>query len=176
MSSQAQQSATAQAKPKKTAKGLVEYCQAQLGRPYWYGTFGQIATKQLLDSKRKQYQSYYKADDFESQIGERVHDCAGLIEGYMWSDTPTSKPVYKSNDFPEVSADSLYNMCEKKGTSMGDLPNVAGIVVFMRGHVGIYIGNGEVIEARGHSYGVVKTKLTRRPWKRWAYLWCIDYE
>ena len=159
----------------KTNIGLVEYAKAQLGKPYWWGTFGQTATKQLLDSKRKQYPSYYKADDFESQIGERVHDCAGLIEGYMWSDTPTSKPVYKSNGFPEVSADSLYNMCKKKGTSMGDMPNVVGIAVFMRGHVGVYIGNGEVIEARGHEYGVVKTKLARRPWKRWAFIDEIEY-
>ena len=159
----------------KTNIGLVEYCKAQLGKPYWWGTFGQTATKQLLVSKRKQYPNYYKADDFESQIGERVHDCAGLIEGYMWSDTPTSKPVYKSNGFPEVSADSLYNMCKKKGTSMGDMPNVAGITVFMRGHVGVYIGNGEVIEARGHEYGVVKTKLARRPWKRWAFIDEIEY-
>ena len=45
----------------------------------------------------------------------------------------------------------------------------------MRGHVGVYIGNGEVIEARGHEYGVVKTKLARRPWKRWAYIDEIEY-
>ena len=28
----------------KTAKGLVEYARAQLGRPYWWGTFGQTDT------------------------------------------------------------------------------------------------------------------------------------
>lgn len=175
MSSQAQQNVMAQTKPKKTADGLVEYCQAQLGKPYWWGTFGQIATNQLLEAKRKQYPNYYKADDFEGQIGERVHDCIGLIKGYMWSGTPTSKPVYKSNGFPDVSADTLYNMCERKGTSLGNMPDVAGIAVFMKGHVGIYIGNGEVIEARGHAYGVVKTKLTRRPWKRWAYIKGLQY-
>ena len=26
---------------RKTAKGLVKYAKAQLGNPYWYGTFGQ---------------------------------------------------------------------------------------------------------------------------------------
>lgn len=175
MNVSSQQSIITQAQPKKTAKGLVEYCQAQLGKPYWWGTFGQTATKQLLDAKRKQYPNYYKANDFESQIGERVHDCVGLIKGYMWSDTPTSKPVYKSNGFPDVSADTLYNMCERKGTSLGSLPEVAGVAVFMKGHVGIYIGNGEVIEARGHAYGVVNTKLARRPWKRWAYIEGVKY-
>lgn len=176
MSVLSQQNIAAQAQPKKTAKGLVAYCQTQLGKPYWWGTFGQIATNQLLDAKRKQYPSYYKANDFESQIGERVHDCIGLIKGYMWSDTPTSKPAYKSNGFPDVSADTLYNMCERKGISMNTLPyEVAGVAVFMKGHVGIYIGNGEVIEARGHAYGVVITKLARRPWKRWAYVEGVKY-
>jgi hypothetical protein len=66
-------------------------------------------------------------------------------------------------------------MCERKGTSLGSLPEVAGVAVFMKGHVGIYIGNGEVIEARGHAYGVVKTKLARRPWKRWAYIEGVKY-
>ena len=28
----------------KTNAGLVEYCRAQLGLPYWYGTFGQTAS------------------------------------------------------------------------------------------------------------------------------------
>ena len=34
----------------KTAKGLVEYAKAQLGLPYWYGTFGNIGTAALYAS------------------------------------------------------------------------------------------------------------------------------
>ena len=160
----------------KTSQGLVDYCRAQLGRPYWFGTFGQMATDALLASKRNQYPQHYKAKDFESQLGQRVHDCVGLIKGYMWSETPESKPVYKSNGFPDVSADTLFTLCEEKGMSMGTMPDVVGVCVFMQGHVGVYIGGGWVIEARGHAYGVVKTKLTRRPWKRWAYIKGLDYQ
>lgn len=163
----------------KTNIGLVEYAKAQLGKPYWYGTFGQKATRSLYNSKRVQYPTYYKAKDFDEQIdrAEKVHDCIGLIKGYMWCDTPDDpKPVYrKDNVFPDCSADSQYNRSKIKGTSMGTLPQVAGVLVFMKGHVGIYIGNGWVIEARGHAYGVVKTKLERRPWKRWAYIDEIEY-
>ena len=32
---------------KKTNTGLVDYAKAQLGRPYWMGTFGQIATEHI---------------------------------------------------------------------------------------------------------------------------------
>ena len=61
----------------KTAKGLVEYAKAQLGRPYWYGTFGQAASKPLYNEKKKDYPSYYKWE-YDGEI-DKVHDCAGLI-------------------------------------------------------------------------------------------------
>ncbi len=38
----------------KTGKGLAEYAIAQLGRPYWWGTFGQTASADLLAAKREQ--------------------------------------------------------------------------------------------------------------------------
>ena len=50
------------------------------------------------------------------------------------------------------------------------MPDVPGVLVFMPGHVGIYIGNGKVIEARGHAYGVVETNLVGRGWKEWGKL------
>lgn len=162
----------------KTNIGLIEYCKAQLGKPYWFGTFGQKATKQLYTNKKAQYPSYYTSRDFESQIarGQKVHDCIGLIKGYMWCSSPTDeKPVYRSNGFPDTSADGQFDRAKRKGYSMSTLPQVAGVLVFMKGHVGVYDGQGWVYEARGHSYGVVKTKLTSRPWKKWAYVEEIEY-
>ncbi|MGN0667451.1 MAG: hypothetical protein ACI4KF_13125 [Huintestinicola sp.] len=83
----------------KSNIGLVEYAKAQLGLPYWYGTFGNIGTAELYMAKKKQYPKYYawegtKYNNFPSQYGKRVHDCVGLIKGYLWSDTHTSKPKY----------------------------------------------------------------------------------
>lgn len=160
----------------KTNIGLVEYAKAQLGKPYWYGCFGQLSNPSLLASKKSQYPSYYTASDFKNQMGVKVHDCIGLVKGYMWcNDTNDPKPVYCSNGFPDCSADMQYNRSKRKGDRMGTLPKVAGVLVFMKGHVGVYDGNGWVYEARGHAYGVVKTKLERRPWKRWAYIDEIEY-
>lgn len=162
----------------KTNLGLVDYCEKQLGKPYWYGTFGQKASRQLYNNKKAQYPSYYTAKDFDSQIarGEKVHDCIGLVKGYMWCKSATDeKPIYKSNGFPDCSADGQFNRSKRKGYSMSTLPPIAGVLVFMKGHVGISLGNGWVIEARGHNYGVVKTKLTSRPWKRWAFVDEIEY-
>ena len=39
----------------KTNTGLVEYALTQLGKPYWWGTFGQTASAALLTQKRAQY-------------------------------------------------------------------------------------------------------------------------
>lgn len=157
----------------KTNTGLVEYAKAQLGLPYWYGTFGLTATADLYKAKREQYPQYYRSwSDFPTQYGKRVHDCVGLIKGYLWSDTPTSKPKY--NSAQDVSANGMLSKCKVSGT-MGTMPDIPGILVFMPGHVGVYIGGGKVVEARGHEYGVVLTKLTARPWKHWGKCPWISY-
>lgn len=157
----------------KTATGLVEYAKAQIGKPYWYGTYGNTATKELHEYKKKQYPKYYTAKDYPTQYGERVHDCVGLIKGYLWSDTPTSKPKY--NSAQDKSANGMYNACKEKG-KIGTIPEIKGLLVWRSGHIGVYIGNGYAIEARGHSYGVVKTALKDRTWTHWAKCPYIEYD
>lgn len=157
----------------KTNIGLVEYAKAQLGKPYWYGCFSQIATETLYKQKKAQYPKFYTANDYPSQYGQRVHDCIGLIKGYLWSDTPTSVPKY--NAAQDVSADGMLSLCKEKG-KISTIPEIPGVLVFSPQHVGVYIGNGYVIEARGHSYGIVKTKLSTRGWKNWGKCPWIEYE
>ena len=159
----------------KTNVGLVAYCIAQLGRPYWYGTFGQLATKVLYENRKKAYPRYYTATDFPRQFGQKVHDCIGLVKGYFWTKDANSTEYEYQKIFPDVSADMQYNRATKKGEGISTMPDVKGILVFMKGHVGVYIGDGWVIEARGHAYGVVKTRLTARAWKRWAYIDELQY-
>ena len=159
----------------KTASGLVEYCKAQLGLPYWYGTFGHVGTESLYLYNKSRLPNYYTAADFESQFGKRVHDCVGLIKGYIWSKTPTSEPVYVSNGCPDHSANSMLKACTEQG-KIATLPEVSGTLLFMPDHVGVYIGNGEAIEARGHKYGVVQTKVKGRGWKNWGKCPYINYE
>lgn len=159
----------------KTASGLVAYAKAQLGLPYWYGTFGNTASSSLYQQKKEQYPKYYTASDFSSQYGKRVHDCVGLIKGYRWSETPTSAPKYNASQ--DVAVGGLYNQCSKRG-SISSMPDQPGICVFKSdmSHVGVYIGGGYVIEARGHAYGVVKTKLAGRNWGKWGKPDWIDYD
>ena len=157
----------------KTASGLVAYCKAQLGKPYWMGTYGNTASEALYKAKKAQLPQYYTATDFSKQYGKRVHDCVGMIKGYRWSDTPTSTPKYVASQ--DVAVSGLYAQCSKKG-SISSMPDVPGTCVFMDGHVGVYIGNGQVIEARGHAYGVVQTRLANRGWTRWGQPSWLTYD
>ena len=158
----------------KTGQGLVEYAIAQLGRPYWWGCFGQRADGALYAQKKKQYPGYYTAADFQSQYGQKVHDCVGLIKGYLWCDSADGEPKYCGAQ--DVAVEGLYRKCSRKG-SITTLPDTPGVCVFMAnmGHVGVYIGNGEVVEAMGHAYGVVKTKLAGRGWAYWGMPEWIEY-
>ena len=173
--------AQAAQQPAKTAKGLVEHCKAQLGMFYWYGTFGQVATLDLLKEKQKQYPSQFSSQRYEYarnnhiNKNKRVYDCTGLIESYWMQPSPAAKPVYsKAHD---KSADGFYCLCVQRGRISG-LPETAGILVFVENaktpgkmdHVGVYLGGGQVIEARGFYYGVVKTSLSSRPWSHWGRL------
>ena len=158
----------------KTGEGLAQYALAQLGHPYWWGTFGQTASAELLAQKRAQYPEYYTADDFKSQFGQRVHDCVGLIKGYLWSETPKSTPVYCAEQ--DVAVSGLYRSCVRRG-DIARMPQITGACVFMEGlgHVGVYVGGGYVVEASGHANGVVKTRLQDRGWALWGLPGWISY-
>ncbi len=156
----------------KTAMGLVAYAKAQLGRPYWYGTFGQSASKSLYNQKKNQYPRQY-GWEYDGETA-KVHDCVGLVKGYLWGDGPEdTNPVY--NPTQDKSANAMYTACKTKG-EMATMPDVPGVLVFFPGHMGVYIGNGEVVEARSRRYGVYKTKLAERPWKTWGYCPYVTYE
>ena len=158
-------------KDMKTNSGLVAYAKEQVGLPYWWGTFGQTATSSLLSAKRKQYPSYYTAADFKNQLGKRVHDCIGLIKGYLWSESPTSAPKYNSSQ--DVSAQGMYDICHARG-NIASFDKVKGRLLF-RGkssssitHVGVYAGDGLVYEAKGHAYGVIKSDFSKGGWTHWG--------
>lgn len=126
-----------------------------------------------MRSKSIQYPNYYKSDDFMEQYGERVHDCVGLIKGYLWSDTPLATPNY--NILQDKNVSGIYKNCSESG-HISTMPEIQGVLVFIgNSHVGVYVGNGKVIEARGHEYGVVETNLGDREWTNWGMLDWIEY-
>lgn len=160
----------------KTANGLVEFAKRALaeGWRYWYGTTGVKCTPDLLRRKTAQYPAHYKAGRmarYSRDIAEGRYcaDCIGLAKGYMWLDEDTGQQVYKANACPDASANGMYNRAAEKG-GIASMPEIPGLMLHMDGHAGIYIGGGQVVEARGFNYGVVRTELKKRPWKHWYKL------
>lgn len=152
----------------KTGAELAEYAAAQLGKPYWWGTYGQTANAGLYTAKSGQYPQIYGGyGDCTRDYGQKVHDCAGLIKGCLWSDGPESEPVYGRTE--DVTAAGLFGHSPRRGP-LSTMPDVPGVCVFQSGlgHVGVYVGNGQVVEAMGRAYGVVKTRLKDRNWYYWG--------
>ena len=81
----------------------------------------------------------------------------GLIKGYLWSETPTSKPKY--NAAQDVSANGMYSACKEKG-KINTLPEIPGTLVFMPCHVGIYIGGGKFVHASTARVGVIVSNMS----------------
>ena len=155
----------------KTSSGLIAYAKGQLGRPYWYGTFGQISTVSLYRSKKAQYPSQYdkwSEESFMEQLGVKVHDCVGLIKGYVMGNGDPNEPTPYNSKY-DVSANGLFNLCQATG-NIETIPEIPGLVVWKSNHIGIYLGGGKAIEARGHAYGVVITEVSKRPWTHWGKL------
>ena len=148
------------------------------GWGYVWGTFGQVLTPELLQYKISQYPEGVgdEADFIRSHwLNRRTTDCVGLIKGYGWLNTVTMEIQYGSNGMPDVGADGMYYNAGHKG-SIETMPNTPGLAVWKSGHIGVYIGNGEVIEAMDTRYGVVKTKLQGRGWTHWLEVPGIKYD
>ena len=170
------------------ASEFVEACKRLVGMPYWYGTCIYPCSRSLLASKKDQYPTHYRESrmhKYESDCEKHLlcMDCVGMIKGFFWCggldpilsylNGASSLPRKYGRGIPDKSANSLGPWCKRKGAQAVDIdsiPDVPGIIVHKTGHVGVYVGNGEVVEARGFDYGVVKTKLKERPWEDWFYL------
>lgn len=155
---------------------LIAYAKAQIGKPYWFGTFGQKATKKLLEEKAKQYPRQFSAKRQEKaladHIGQKVHDCYGLFKGFLMSADGDASAKYDSKY--DISADMAFERATEKG-EISSLPEIAGIGLWKKGHFGIYIGGGREIEARGFDYGVVEDDVKNTKFTHWFKMPEIEY-
>ncbi len=144
------------------------------GAKYWYGTVWYEASEALLARKARQYPAHYTSGrmaTYRQHIaqGKMVCDCVGLIKGFFWTDGGRGANHYQSNNCPDTSANGMIALCDEVG-AIATLPEQPGLVLWKRGHIGVYKGNGRAIEARGFNYGVVETAVSGRGWAKWGRL------
>lgn len=157
---------------------------------YMWGTFGSIVSATLIHNKTKQYPDWYtstRVEKLKKLVGTKTwaFDCVGLIKALLWGWQGIQMKdyggaTYSSNEVPDIGADQMISRC--KGVSR-DFDNImVGEAVWKSGHIGIYIGNGLVIECTpswksGVQISTFKgvTGYKSRKWTKHGKLPWIDY-
>ena len=164
----------------KNAADLVAYAEYawRSGWGYVWGSYGNLLNEATLQSLMRQYPEMvggYESIIRAKWLGGRTTDCVGLIKSYSWFDPDTQTIRYGTNGMPDVGANAMYHAATESGT-IDTIPEVPGLAVWREGHIGVYVGGGYVIEARGTSSGVVKTKLAGRGFTHWLKIPYIRYD
>ena len=163
----------------KNATDLVTYAVHawESGWGYVWGTYGNVLTESLLAYKVSQYpdgvgnhENFIRAH----WLGGRTTDCVGLIKGYSWLSPETMTIDYGTHGMPDIGANQMYYTARESGP-ISTMPDIPGLAVWHDGHIGVYIGGGQVIEAMGTKNGVVKTELAKRNWTHWLKIPYINY-
>lgn len=127
----------------KKASDLVKWAEVQLNSPNYYqnGGIGRYDGK------------------------SRIFDCCGLFKCFMWHDYPNNdgKSCYNVTQ-KDYNCEQLIAEATEKG-SIDTIPEVPGVLVYQHGHMGIYIGNGEVIESTAAKFDGVHGKIYKTYFK-----------
>lgn len=137
-----------------------------------------MATNDLLTRKTKQYPKWYLEERRgrllqDIKNGKIVQDCVGLIKGYYWTREDGSMK-YGLDGRPDKGANGMFNAATEKGP-IDSMPEIIGLILHMEGHVGVYIGRGWVVHAKGFRDGVVLTRVCDGKWTSWFKCPYIDY-
>lgn len=149
------------------------YIPLQEGWGYIWGTCGQTWTASSKISSSAPASSKTNAAKYGSKwYGKRVTDCSGLL---YWAARQLGFSL------PHGSNSIYNNYCSNKGKITAGIELKPGTAVFLydpkqskpRHHVGVYVGNNTVIEAKGTQYGVVTSSVSH--WDEWGELKSVDY-
>lgn len=162
---------------------FIAWLRSKVGLGYVYGSFGQVITIDFLKQVDRMYGVsmgdgyYHRNGDYTKGrcgkwIGKVAYDCSGLIKAGRKELTGV---------WQDLSAQGTYDTCAQKGRLSSVLLPGTAVFIYQSNknrmvHVGIYVGNGEVIEARGADYGVVVTKLSSRAWTHYGTFKWLSYD
>lgn len=156
------------------ASDLCTQCRIPLdeGWGYIWGSYGQIWTqKAQTNAVARRGTNWKQTQKYGSKwIGKHVLDCSGLL---YWAFKQLGGTMYHG-------ANTMFNSWTmEKGKITKDTALLPGMAVFLydgkkRHHVGVYVGNGTVIEAKGTRWGVVTSNVYT--WDEWGTLKGCEYD
>lgn len=173
---------------------LVNFCYGMLGVPYWYWAPCVRATKNLYRVNALRFPEKYDKDPeiYAKHIADNeiVTDDVGLLKGFIWTnggkvvldylDNPEN--IYRIapvNELPDKTPNGLFTwVTTQPDVEWGEFntfPKVAGLIVISSGHLGIYDGQGYVIEANEKAGKVIRTAYEDNFWHFWFQLPGISY-
>ena len=124
-----------------TGTGMATFTKAKKGTPYVYGAKGAdgVFTQTRLNTLAKMYPSMFTTSYLnkikrKKLVGKVCTDCSGLISWY------TGKVLGSSQLYSQAYARLPISKWQQFAV---------GTVVWKSGHVGVYLGNGKVVEAKG---------------------------
>lgn len=116
-------------------------------------------------------------------------DCVCLIKGILWGWVGNTShhyggATYKSNGVPDIDESAMIQACSDVSTDFSNIQ--VGEVVWMPGHIGVYIGDGLAVEATPkwddgvqitavHNMGT-KSGYNGRTWTKHGKLPYVTYE
>lgn len=159
---------------------------------YIWGGLGSPITEAHLQSALRQYNKNTKyVDKARRYVGQDkafFFDCVGLIKCILWGwkgDSTQSRggAVYGSNGVPDTTADGMIANCSGVSTDFSDVE--VGEVLWRKGHIGIYVGDGLGVECTpAWKNGVQVTAVSNigaksgynsRKWTKHGKLPYVDY-
>lgn len=155
--------------PILTGKGLAEFgkAHAAVNTPYVYGAkiSDGVLTQTKVNWLARNYpkvftMSYLKKIASKHLVGKICVDCSGLIAGY------TNKVLGSAQLYSTAYARLPISQWQKFAI---------GTVLYKSGHVGIYLGDGLVAEAKGIDYGTVISNIVKTKWTHGLTFSYISY-
>lgn len=142
-----------------TGQELVAFAKSKLGVPYVYGMKGEVMTLAKYNQLKSMYGDLVWNSD-KNKVGKVCCDCSGLIS---WA----TGIIRNSQGYHDTALEV------QPISTISKAP--IGAAVWQKGHIGIYIGNGEYIAEDGSAYGCRKNKLSKASFTHWLRLKDIDY-
>lgn len=127
----------------------------------------------------------YKLGGFFNKKNKEKYecDCSGMIKACFWNYPKNGK--YQSNNLKDMNANTMIKNCNDVSTDFKKIKK--GCLVWLEGHIGVYLGNGIVQECSPRWGGKIqktycvgspfsnKNKLNERKWVKYGYFKFINY-